>query len=391
MKLSLHVHKLAIPIVVLSLMSIASVWLVSRQTNKTRNNCVSLASESKPPCWKKEFESILKSSGVDKGFELLAFLYSTDQEFAGSCHDYTHLIGEEAYRKFSKNENFKITNTSSYCGYGFYHGFIIALFKDGEGGDVAANFCRYANDMISRNTQTAGLDCFHGIGHGATDFVVSQTTTSESLQTVVDNGLKLCQEVGANLEQKNRCVDGVYHSILDTSMVNPKHFELVVGDDVFKFCKSQKKIYQTSCYQSMGFLLMSLNDNDFSKTLHLIQTSLEPEFAGSLVRQMSGYEAYRSVNTSAISTDILVCQKLKKELKEECIRGLIEGLTDFGTPDKEELAIVNFCNDNNFNNYERDFCFLHGLEYFKVYFGEDKRQLLCQLTNYKYCSYELTP
>ncbi|MCE9549079.1 hypothetical protein K8Q98_01635 [Candidatus Nomurabacteria bacterium] len=75
-------------------------------------------------CWRDELENILNRKGLSASFDVLAVLYETEPDFVSECHGYTHELGEKAYFLFSRYKNIEMTPKASYCGYGFYHGFI---------------------------------------------------------------------------------------------------------------------------------------------------------------------------------------------------------------------------------------------------------------------------
>lgn len=342
------------------------------------DNCQGLSSEERPLCLKKEFEAVLQSKGVTDGFNLLTFLYKSDNLFPPICHDYMHLIGEEAYKRYAKGERFKLTDTAGSCGYGFYHGFIVALFKDGKGKNEASEFCDWANKSVSSQVSTITLDCFHGIGHGMIDFDIGDAKAGNT-QRIVDESLKICGEVGGNKRETQRCINGVYHSSIGFMFASD-------GFNVFSFCKNQPEAEAASCFSASSFFVTENNQGDFLKSALVTQNSLDMVDAATVIRGMAGYIAYRDINSSGkIRDNIKVCQSLKLTLKEECIKGLVEGITDFGVPGEEEKGIKTFCEDGQFDQKEKTLCLSHAASYFGDYFGLDKKQKLCGLIGSEYC------
>ncbi len=353
--------------------------------SKFSDICSVLSKSEKHSCWKDEFNNVLKKKGTEKAFNLLSYLYENDSDFRSSCHDYTHLIGEKSYERYSKGQKLKLSESLAYCGYGFYHGFIISLYKDGKGETEASDFCDYVNKELANGLDTALLDCFHGIGHGTTDFDISKVNLIEDLDLIIGNSIQNCKKVSTDEKKVSRCVDGVYHSVLDGSISNEKITNLFKKDGIFTFCNSQKEEFITSCYQSAGFLVMYLNNNEFEKTLLLSQNEVKEKYASVLIRQMAGFEGYRNVGKMEIASSLQSCKKLTLNLKNECIKGLVEGVTDFGIPGNEEKEIESLCNNKILNNLEKDFCLGHSVEYFRVYFGEEKKSKLCDLIGDVYC------
>lgn len=349
-----------------------------QKTYVAKDSCEGLTKEERYSCLADEFDRVLETYGVDEGFSLLTYLYEKDSEFPPVCHDYTHLIGEEAYKRFAKGQRFNLTDATSYCGYGFYHGFIISLFRDGKGKKEASEFCAWADKVLSEETNTTSLDCYHGVGHGMADFNLEGESKTNA-QMVIDKSVDLCKQTGETAEQVGRCINGVFHSIFSQRNNG-------LGD-IFPFCHNQALVNQEACFSASSSFVMEKNENDFAKSTLLTQLNLPEDFASLVIRSMAGYEAYKSINDwEKIRSDIRVCKDLKTFLKEECIRGLIEGLTDFGLPGHEESAVKTFCEDPAFSTEEKNFCFEHALSYFKIYFGEEKMQKLCELVGDKYCS-----
>lgn len=341
------------------------------------DGCQGLVETGRSLCLEKEFKYILGSKGVEAGFDLLTLLYNGDATFPPTCHDYTHLIGQEAYKRYAKGERFKLTDAGS-CGYGFYHGFIVSLFQDGKGKEEASEFCDWANKSLSTETSTTSLDCYHGIGHGMVDFSLGGASHGDT-QKLVDQSLRLCRDVGASEREIGRCVNGVFHSSLGIMSIEN-------ASDVFAFCEGQKESDNKQCLSASSSFVMESLQGDFSKSALFTQNSLDTNNAGLVIRNMAGYEAYRAVNNAQkIRDDIKVCRALTLPLKEECIRGLIEGLTDFGVPGEEEKGVAVFCKEGQFREEESDFCLKHATDYFGDYFGPEKQQKLCQLIGAEYC------
>lgn len=364
--------------ILLTLLVVAgfTLFLFAKRSYLPKDDCPSSPLQERYGCLRNEFSKVLENYGVGEGFELLTFLYEKDPNFPPVCHEYTHLIGEAAYQRYSKGERFKLTEATGYCGYGFYHGFIVSLFKDGKGKKEAADFCVWANNALSEKTNTTSLDCYHGVGHGMVDFSL-EGLNDQNIQAVLGTSINLCEETGETPEQIGRCVNGVYHSIFSQEGA---------VDDVFDFCGNQPENYRMQCFSASSSFVMAANNDNFLKSALLTQSSIKNDYAALVIRSMAGYEAYRSVNNwGVVREDIKTCKSLSATLKEECIRGLIEGITDFGVPGEEEKGVKLLCDDSQFSQEEKDFCFDHALSYFEIYFGKEREERLCSLIGEKRC------
>ncbi|MDZ4285143.1 MAG: hypothetical protein U1A28_04935, partial [Patescibacteria group bacterium] len=74
-------------------------------------------------CSQEEIGAALTAGGVSAAFDVVASLY-TRQSFSGDCHGYAHEIGEAAYFLYEGGKDMRLSPKTSYCGYGFYHGFM---------------------------------------------------------------------------------------------------------------------------------------------------------------------------------------------------------------------------------------------------------------------------
>lgn len=338
----------------------------------------------KAVCWEELLKNEVTSRGIDKGFDLFLHLYETYPEFSKTCHDYTHLIGEEAYGEYSSQGEVEVVSETSYCGYGFYHGFIIAMMAEEGSISKSSEFCDYANEKLQAEVPGIALDCYHGIGHGATDFVFSNEGDLSVDQTMINNSLDICEQVGGNENEVSRCVDGVYHALTE---VNIENTDLYDKEDPFKLCKTQPEKYKTACYGSLAFLIMEFNNNDFEAAVNEVEGLQNSDYAKTLVRQLSGYQGYRTVDQSDFRASIFVCRNTQPRMKEECFKGFVEGLTDFGKPGKEHEKVIGLCSKDYLLDEERRLCFTHGLDYFSRYFGEDRKKEACDMIEDQYKIY----
>jgi len=76
------------------------------------------------PCWEDFIVTTLRKEGVDAALDAIGKLYANDPKFSESCHAYSHLIGREAYWLFLRGKSIDLSSKTSFCGYGFFHGFM---------------------------------------------------------------------------------------------------------------------------------------------------------------------------------------------------------------------------------------------------------------------------
>ena len=330
-------------------------------------------------CYGDIVSATLQRDGIQEAFSVVKNFYQNDPSFATSCHEFTHLIGEEAYKKFKQESKFEVVPETYYCGYGFYHGFIIKLMSSGDDLSLAQQFCMYTDRAINENSQTTQLDCYHGIGHGVTDYSSTELLGSGKEQVLIDNSVALCEEVSSSNEQLLRCIDGIFHSIGDIYLSDPDYMNSKDEQDPMALCRRQNIEHRKVCYGAMGYLVMQNFKEDFDKALGYASQIEEPEYAKALIRPMAGYRSYSTLGIDKNGENITSCSMLDDELAKECLMGLVEGITDFGTPGKEHEEVVRFCRTEGSPAWVADFCLDHAVKYFGSYFGQEKKSLLCSL------------
>src|SRR3989344_5796378 len=184
--------------------------------------------------------------GIDAAFDVLAFLYARDREFAEYCHGNTHELGTLAYESFKRGDEMSLSAKTSYCGFGFYHGFMEALLFDSGDLAEARRFCEYADEKLRSSTGGVSFACYHGIGHGVIDG--SDPSTWGSASKYIEKGLALCDTLGEVEEHKERCASGVFNA-LAIAYREPKYRITADPSDPFAVCRAQKKLYEReACY-----------------------------------------------------------------------------------------------------------------------------------------------
>jgi plastocyanin len=90
-------------------------------------NCSAIGTTAdKESCWNEAVITLLDSQGVSAALEYVGKLYTTEPSFAADCHDYLHKVGEAVYDRRMDLSGLLGPETS-YCGYGFFHGYMERL------------------------------------------------------------------------------------------------------------------------------------------------------------------------------------------------------------------------------------------------------------------------
>jgi len=349
--------------------------------------CRSKQSE-KVKCWDDSIQEILSKYGLNMAYRLYAKLYTEEPVFAENCHGYTHRIGEEAYKQFSKNQDFPVTQQVAYCSYGFFHGFIEAMMQKERNLNRAGEFCKYIDQKLSDQTDTLGA-CYHGIGHGVTD--ASDPRAWGDVFAIINPGLKLCEQVGNNEYDVKLCGTGVFNA-LASIYTDPKYKLNLNPNDPFWICRHQTKSYfKHACYEDFKTLIMSIEKNDFLKAARHIEQVIEDEYAKGAMDNLATYYIYFILKDSDYTNTIDKCHKLQSRLQVACIRGLGAGFMTAGIPDKEYVRALELCSSPLITEEERNGCHDRVVRLIQLRYNAEKYKSICQTVDSRYQKYCHSP
>ena len=335
-------------------------------------------------CFDEKIRHILGEEGIAAAFALFANLYET-QKAPASCHWTAHLIGEEAYRQFSAGNEFAPTRATSYCTWGFYHGFMETLLRDDRDLEKASKFCTLVGDKLGREAKD---NCYHGIGHGFTDDPPHPSAWGDA-DAVLGPVLAACEQLLGDTENKwEICSTGGY-SVLVDFMAGGKYGFFLDPEDPFSLCRTQPKRYSRACYGEIAPRLDSLTGWDVSQIPNFIKNIEEESTKEFIVRVASATMMQRDVVKDDLTNYIEGCRTLPENLLETCIDGVVWGLLYHGPPEKEYEKPLKFCASAVFTRQEKDFCYRDTFSRIeKSYpYPVEKLKSICQSVPEEYRSY----
>ncbi len=348
--------------------------------NKALYNCRGLKDNLGIQCWDDNFRSVLKNKGLSAAYDLLADLYKNNPDFASQCHVITHTIGEAAYQEFKYKKEFAVSDKTSYCGFGFFHGFMEALFADGNGPDMAREVCNYMDKQLKEQLGRAGLACFHGIGHGAADGSALNAWGNE--QVFVQPALDLCDKIAQTDNEKYRCASGAFNS-LSIAYVGGQYGMKLNKEDPLWICRKQKKEYQKGCYSDMMVAIVKLADHNIVKGADYLK-NVENLYAKMSVRSVSGLVVNVRLQDTDYSDVVSSCQKIESRLRDDCIGGFGNALMEFGEPGNDYVKAIAFCGLKGMTESEKRNCFESVLGYAMGEYKPEKMQKICLMVDKRY-------
>lgn len=339
-------------------------------------------------CWQKIIQQELRGNNLDAAFTALDAFTKQNPSALGDCHGLSHEIGEEAYRLFNRKKDFALSPKTSYCGYGFYHGFMETLVHTTGDMAQARAFCDYADKKLKIFIADAGGACIHGIGHGSVDDVPDPALWG-SAQKIVEPALGLCERVAQNQDELFRCASGAFNA-LEILSDSGKYNLSPDRRDPFSICREQPEKYKRACYTQFLVAAMLVAGNDFSQTARFIDTIEEDAYAKETLVGLS-VERVRLRETD-YGTTVEWCRALTKRFHLSCVTGFAEGFLKYGPPEAEYVRAIDFCGSNLLSEEERRLCFDRVLSILRNFTTVAKAREICLSVGpqYRYnnCQYD---
>jgi len=295
----------------------------------------------------KEFAEIIKGEGIDAGFDAFVKFHNEDALFRRNCHDVTHYIGSIAYREFQVSEKIITRGETSFCGFGFYHGFIESALAD-MGAVYYKEGRKYCESLLenpvfkerSERNNAFGA-CVHGFGHAIFDSIEGEYWSNDI--AMVERALNLCELTFDENNALESCASGVFNSlaIAYTNHSYDLNFDL---SDPTNICHRQKELYRNRCYMEVGIHYVRDQNLSREKTLSFIDELRNRKASSAMILAYTDDEIRRSTTTPEIVEIKKFCNSFQlRSDKQSCIKGAIIGLRSSGTPGKEDLRIREFC------------------------------------------------
>ncbi len=336
--------------------------------------CKGMTKKFKSLCYTKHIDETLSRYGLSASLELLALAYNADPDFASVCHGNTHDLGKAAHKIFKRTGAIDLTTQVSYCGFGFFHGFMEEMLVEEGSLDGARAFCRYVGETLGRDQQYAEGACYHGIGHGVTD--ASDPRVWGDAAKMAEPGLSLCRKVATTDEWRLRCASGTFNAI--SLLYRDPKYKLDAHDEPYALCTRSE--YSTSekkaCYAQMNTLVSYLAQGDLAKLFGYPARITEKEYRNNAVENVAAISSARRNKYSAEQL-IHACRSLPAELSESCIRGFVGGKLEFGPPGSEHSETLTFCSAKEFTIHEKKVCMAQILRMGEGIFSRGTQRFIC--------------
>jgi hypothetical protein len=372
---------------ILTLVGVAALFLLSRnyfkqssgeQAKSTTTHLTLQCSNSdlgaKEQCLEKLVEQELVQEGPDQALASLAKLSHDDGRLARSCHGLAHLIGKVTYEKSERHQPVQLTSQTSLCAYGFYHGFMEALLHSGTKPAKAGEFCESLGKNLGKLSPNSVNACYHGLGHGLSIIEDPSSWTNED--DLIPKFLGLCREISPDVQKLAICATGIFNAIAIV-YYDAKYNYTYDKDTPLKLCDRQEKIFHLPCYTNIAPTILSLNQNDFTRSAKYFEAIPDVDEATSSIKTLSASNFAENGGGLSPQEVLRECHGLKDSYRTPCLEGYVEGMLEFGQTGLSYLSALNFCRAAPLDKVEVRACFTAVLSSLPGYYNPEKLKEIC--------------
>ncbi len=313
----------------------------------------------KTSCWIDFLQEEMYREGLQKAFEMFTLIYRSDPDFvAVGCHGAVHTLGEAAYDLYRNGDKVEFSESTTVCGYGFYHGFLGKLLHEKPDMEDAVKFCESLRDSASGSRGSAIFStCFHGIGHG----MVEESPLPEyywgNAAALMDPALKACSTLPEAFQQRE-CADGAFNG-LTRFMISDKYDFTYDAKDPLGWCSRFKdnRIYFVSCNFEMSqhFAVRVIHEGvkDIVPFLEGLDEEVQAIVVENAVAGMMQADVVRDDNSDYFEQCRIFTNAA---LNRACLHGVVGGFFGHGEPGNEAKKAIEFCASSVATEAERKSC-----------------------------------
>lgn len=336
-------------------------------------------------CFDDLIRKTVEKEGIDAAYALFQKTFAQGN-LPRTCHWTAHQIGEAAYGLYKKGVNFPISYATSYCGFGFYHGFMEGLLRENPDSKRALDFCKKVEEQLGN----MGLqNCYHGIGHGYTEDPPDPATRG-NFDAMLKPGIKMCEFLfGKNFRDLNLCLTGVF--TVPAGFAAKGEFGLAIDPrDPFSYCLNQPYRYKKACYGEFApkMDVKEILNRDIHRLPKYVDAISDDKLQRLVIWVVPSVMLGRDILSNDFSSYINGCREsFSGRSRLICWGGTILGFFAHGEPEKQYLKVLEFCKSPSFKEDELDFCYGEGFRQMRRNYSMDKVRQICETAPEKYRHY----
>lgn len=344
------------------------------------HDCEAVPLGEKQGCWDDLLAYTLTERGFDKAFDLFVALYRTEPDVPKACHGWGHALGKAAFALNAEGEEVTFRPETSYCGYGFYHGFLEELVAAQGDARGAYAFCQRLADRAGSGRELVFNNCVHGIGHGAAADLVEGAVAGD-FDALAARGAALCRSLTPVASERQDCFDGVFNELvldLFNGLYGLPKERLRGAADPFALCRFQAEDLRSSCYFELVGTFEHLFGGDFSVAAAAVVTNVRDDaMARRATKKLAADFMQSDIVNDSYAGNVAACRSLHNGLAEPCIQGIQVGFLAHGEPEREYQKGLAFCDSPLLHDEEGDQCRTSMLSHFKQIYPPELFRKAC--------------
>ncbi|OGG56902.1 hypothetical protein A3D71_00245 [Candidatus Kaiserbacteria bacterium RIFCSPHIGHO2_02_FULL_55_20] len=301
-------------------------------------------------------------------FKELAPLHPED------CHQYAHDVGEYAYAAHVRGQKIDIGQEASYCGYGFWHGFMTKMAAE-SGLASAKTLCISLEGPTERTTLEIRDNCFHGVGIG----LIADPPQKEiwgKAQAVISPALRYCDTMDVEDFFMRDCYSGVFHAIINF-MASKQYGFVLDAKDPLAFCFAQEEKYRSSCNYQVASKMAGATDRNVSKMYAVLRRIRnEGEFKVAFSLAITGF-VNQQMSTKELGDFIGQCARVSSSVSDYCVSGVAQSLFSNGTPGKEFRKPLDVCGSGSLTEAQRGACYKEVVILSRKFYSRETLDEMC--------------
>lgn len=367
-------------LILLAAIGLTGLKVFHRAEPVKSQSCIMTEINSLKECWSSQIRAELTRGGIAEGFQAFEKLYQTSPSFKNNCHEVAHKLGASAYPLFMSGKPLDFTSATSYCQYGFYHGFL-ELFVPHSNTERAADFCHKIDRSLTEKTNNSGYlnACYHGLGHGSVER--HNPALYGNPKEMIQRAILICRKISDTAKHLATCGEGLFNAVTET--YNDGNITIDEARP-YQLCFDLTNDFASSCYAYTTQMLLLHLHGDFAKAADFVAGIPDETSARGAIMLISGTRVHGGPADAKLGEIFASCRILPKTLSTPCLIGYADALRQIGSSGNEYQESLAFCNDPILTNEESNNCNNGFLKLAANFLPPTSIQDACTILNKKY-------
>lgn len=300
-------------------------------------------------CWYRVIEDAITHDSIDTGMNVFSYVYETYTPFIETgCHRHAHKVGDIVYYgQYLANPDIDAIDfpqSTTACGYGFYHGFLEHLIQDNPRSEFVTEVCTKLGNKYGAAMGDIQLTCYHGAGHG---FMLAEIEKQDrkywgNIPVFSKRPIELCNGLpDAREGDREECRQGIFNVIMEWGEVQNYGFSYDKNDPL-AICRGLPESWLHACYYEAAQKFDGAARKNLEDAWNIAQKE-SSEHALMILNVAVAGVVQQTIAAGEHEAFGKGCMTLPQEPKKGCIESIVNGLYEHGAPMEEYKKALAFC------------------------------------------------